>query len=130
MRFIELKCQNYFVTNHKYRQHDKFNNFSYLVTNPCFANPCKNSGVCQNTDTGYICSCVDGYRGSHCEGMRTIIKELLQIYKVFVSLACFVICIMTFLLNLSATVVLHNEDLSSQTIILQPTDIYVKICDL
>eukprot|EP00057_Strongylocentrotus_purpuratus_P014279 XP_011668753.1 PREDICTED: lactadherin-like [Strongylocentrotus purpuratus] len=39
----------------------------YYCTEPaCRSNPCFNGGNCEETDTGFTCLCLDGYRGERC----------------------------------------------------------------
>lgn len=33
----------------------------------CLSNPCQNGGICHDKDNGYICTCLAGYLGEHCE---------------------------------------------------------------
>ena len=33
----------------------------------CKSNPCKNGGMCNDTENGYTCYCRPGYTGVHCE---------------------------------------------------------------
>lgn len=36
--------------------------------NECVAsNPCRNGATCQNTEGSYICQCLTGYEGRHCD---------------------------------------------------------------
>ncbi|XP_067838904.1 versican core protein-like [Heptranchias perlo] len=35
--------------------------------NPCNENPCQHGGSCYLRETSYICTCVPGYTGEHCE---------------------------------------------------------------
>ena len=48
-----------------------------VVTNPCSRNPCKNGGKCSSGFDGqqYQCECLEGYRGTNCEGRGKDIKE-------------------------------------------------------
>ena len=41
----------------------------------CAANPCENGGSCQDSITGYSCSCQQGFTGDNCESggyMKTL----------------------------------------------------------
>lgn len=42
------------------------NIFSKVDFNPCWNLPCKNSGSCERTSSGYKCNCVNGYFGAKC----------------------------------------------------------------
>ena len=33
----------------------------------CESAPCLNGGSCTNTDTGFTCTCAEGWRGNTCE---------------------------------------------------------------
>eukprot|EP00057_Strongylocentrotus_purpuratus_P011223 XP_011665697.1 PREDICTED: hyaluronan-binding protein 2-like [Strongylocentrotus purpuratus] len=33
----------------------------------CLSKPCQHGGTCEETDTGFNCTCLDGYRGDRCE---------------------------------------------------------------
>lgn len=33
----------------------------------CLSNPCQNGGTCDDRENGYVCYCVAGYAGVHCE---------------------------------------------------------------
>ena len=33
----------------------------------CPSNPCHNAGTCTDKPNGYICGCVSGWTGVHCE---------------------------------------------------------------
>ncbi|XP_028400042.1 fibropellin-1-like [Dendronephthya gigantea] len=37
-----------------------------LYAEPCFKNPCKNSGVCQSDKSQFYCNCTKGYKGKTC----------------------------------------------------------------
>jgi len=43
------------------------NIFIYLDGDPCFYNPCKNSGTCYSNADLYVCVCPYEYMGTHCE---------------------------------------------------------------
>ncbi|XP_042878589.1 sushi, von Willebrand factor type A, EGF and pentraxin domain-containing protein 1-like isoform X2 [Penaeus japonicus] len=42
-------------------------NLDTLSINDCFSTPCLNGGSCSPLDLGYVCQCVPGYSGQHCE---------------------------------------------------------------
>ncbi|RDD45646.1 Deleted in malignant brain tumors 1 protein [Trichoplax sp. H2] len=50
--------------------------------NYCYPNPCKNSGLCLNTDGNFTCRCYENYQGRNCEkfypadGSTTVINYL------------------------------------------------------
>lgn len=35
--------------------------------NECESNPCQNNSTCEDGPNGYICHCLPGYEGIHCE---------------------------------------------------------------
>ncbi|XP_071965386.1 uncharacterized protein [Antedon mediterranea] len=37
------------------------------VINPCYSSPCLNGGACTQLPDIYLCSCLSGYTGTHCE---------------------------------------------------------------
>ncbi|XP_041484405.1 coagulation factor VIII-like [Lytechinus variegatus] len=39
----------------------------YCTIPACHSRPCLHGGSCEETNTGYTCLCLDGYRGSRCE---------------------------------------------------------------
>lgn len=39
---------------------------------PCFQNPCKNHGKCTVNDTSFTCTCLNGFKGDHCEILESI----------------------------------------------------------
>lgn len=41
----------------------------HLEENKCHPSPCKNSGICTETEDGFDCSCKEGYKGKLCEGI-------------------------------------------------------------
>lgn len=44
-----------------------FLNIMLSDVDECQENPCRNHGTCANFVGGYNCSCVDGWKGKHCE---------------------------------------------------------------
>lgn len=52
----------------------------YAVLDPCDSVDCQNGGTCSTNDGSYICNCVDGYNGTHCEnGTKSYPFQSLQI---------------------------------------------------
>jgi len=48
----------------------------------CASNPCKNQGSCQNGNNTYICTCIEGYTGRHCEiGTEIVFTRKLKTYS-------------------------------------------------
>eukprot|EP00057_Strongylocentrotus_purpuratus_P013275 XP_011667749.1 PREDICTED: lactadherin-like [Strongylocentrotus purpuratus] len=46
---------------------------SYHCSIPaCLSNPCQHGGTCEETDQGFNCTCLDGYKGDRCEDDRFI----------------------------------------------------------
>lgn len=45
--------------------------------NKCHPNPCRNGGICTEANGAYICTCMEGYKGSNCEGILLKHAELL-----------------------------------------------------
>ena len=43
--------------------------FSLQEENKCHPNPCRNGGICTEANGGFICTCMEGYKGTNCEGM-------------------------------------------------------------
>ncbi|XP_076838633.1 coagulation factor VIIi [Brachyhypopomus gauderio] len=39
----------------------------YHARDPCLTNPCKNMGICTYLADSYICRCLEGFEGKHCE---------------------------------------------------------------
>ena len=39
----------------------------------CESNPCENAGRCQIHEYSYICNCVAGTGGRHCEGKHLVL---------------------------------------------------------
>ena len=39
----------------------------------CESAPCLNGGSCTNTDTGFTCTCAEGWRGNTCEESKACI---------------------------------------------------------
>lgn len=40
----------------------------YVVdVNECDFAPCNNNGTCINNNGSYVCECIDGWKGQHCE---------------------------------------------------------------
>ena len=39
----------------------------FMLTGSCSPNPCKNAASCTVAPYGYVCTCVAGYKGRHCE---------------------------------------------------------------
>jgi len=37
------------------------------VSDPCSSNPCQNGASCSIEITEYLCHCIAGYTGVHCE---------------------------------------------------------------
>uniref|UniRef100_A0A3P9AGK5 Crumbs cell polarity complex component 1 n=1 Tax=Esox lucius TaxID=8010 RepID=A0A3P9AGK5_ESOLU len=37
------------------------------TTNQCTPNPCYNRAICRSRDDGYLCFCVPGFQGEHCQ---------------------------------------------------------------
>lgn len=33
----------------------------------CLSNPCQNGGTCDDRENGYVCTCMPGYAGLHCD---------------------------------------------------------------
>ncbi len=55
----------------------------FAVVNPCHESPCRNTGVCTVTESGYVCTCTDGYRGSNCESKLFVLNPLLFVSIMF-----------------------------------------------
>ena len=36
----------------------------------CFPNPCKNDAHCETHGLTFVCQCILGYKGKHCEGKK------------------------------------------------------------
>ena len=47
-----------------------------LKPQPCDSSPCKNDGICTNQGTSFSCECKCGYRGKTCEGIVSIVYDL------------------------------------------------------
>lgn len=43
-----------------------------LTANPCDTFPCRNGGQCSRatSDDGYVCSCLNGFKGTNCDQPR------------------------------------------------------------
>ena len=44
----------------------------FLEENKCHPNPCRNGGICTEADGGYICTCMEGFKGLTCQGQFTL----------------------------------------------------------
>ena len=54
---------------------------------PCTISPCLFNGTCSISGSSYDCSCQDGFRGTHCEGLwKHWILETLQEAMIILSL--------------------------------------------
>lgn len=40
---------------------------NYTDVNECKSSPCNNNAACENTIGSYVCKCLPGYEGKHCE---------------------------------------------------------------
>ena len=63
----------------------------YFTVNPCSPNPCLNSGTCQQIgQTGYQCTCPQGFSGQNCQSMLfTLFRSLTIVgYRYKVLLLC------------------------------------------
>ena len=55
--------------------------------NECRSNPCQNSARCLDSINSYECECKDGWKGSHCEWVKTKIKKsnaLIEAFNLFI----------------------------------------------
>lgn len=41
--------------------------FYITAFDDCFSSPCGENSKCENTLSGYVCKCLDGFTGQHCE---------------------------------------------------------------
>ena len=41
--------------------------YNFLDIDECSSSPCLNGGTCIDHITGYVCSCVKGFKGRHCD---------------------------------------------------------------
>ena len=53
--------------------------FIIVDSDECSSMPCLNSGTCYEQLHGYICSCIDGYEGRHCESGEIICLALVDL---------------------------------------------------
>ena len=44
---------------------------SFIDTDGCATNPCKNGGTCKDAVNSYTCKCKPGYQGHNCETGET-----------------------------------------------------------
>ena len=55
-------------------------NFNFLDTNACSLSPCLNGGTCQvlntNSNSGYSCSCQNGFSGTNCQTCKVYISYI------------------------------------------------------
>lgn len=52
----------------------------YVVdVNECDFAPCKNNGTCINNNGSYVCECIHGWQGQHCDDGR--IRTKIAFYK-------------------------------------------------
>lgn len=41
----------------------------YKEMDHCHPNPCLHGGECEQSETGYLCKCIQQYQGTNCEGV-------------------------------------------------------------
>lgn len=55
----------------KYKNDDYFTGATpdrpHQSVDPCSPNPCQNRAICVRHNDGYMCYCVPGFQGSHCQ---------------------------------------------------------------
>ncbi|XP_030841798.1 lactadherin-like [Strongylocentrotus purpuratus] len=45
----------------------------------CLSNPCQHGGTCEETDEGFNCTCLNGYRGDRCEYVGGDLFEIMSL---------------------------------------------------
>ena len=51
--------------------------YSHSDNDNCDPDPCQNGGRCSNSGGGYLCHCVKGYVGTHCESNILLITPFI-----------------------------------------------------
>ena len=52
--------------------------------NPCESNPCQHDSQCVELSSGYVCNCMPGWTGDHCETGKCLPDTILEVAPVVI----------------------------------------------